>query len=141
MPVSLTNSTDIIANSVSVVQKCSTFQDWNFSRNWFGSFYIRHITEIAQSINNDNNVYHTIINSLATKANWSDVYTRTQTFSQTEINDKLSTQQASITSPTSLTWSSITTDKIISRCFNTSTGYTYLNFKLSNASLWPNKLY
>ena len=89
MPISLTHRTDIIANSVSVVQKNSEHLRLNISRNWFGSFFIGHIPKIAQFINNANNVNNTIINSLATTTNSSDVYTRTQTCSQTETNDKL----------------------------------------------------
>ena len=56
------------------------------------------------------------------------------TFSQTEINDKLSTKQASITSSTS-NFKLYYSKQIISRYFELPTGYTYFKFDVSNASL------
>ena len=111
MPVSLTNSIDIVANSVSLY-------DANQVKNILDLFLnktdaitknigvppetLNTIQKLAESINNDQTFYNTINNKLATKANSADVYTKTDTFSQTQINDKLSSKQASITSTTAL---------------------------------------
>ena len=46
------------------------------------------LQQLAQFINNASNYYNTIINAIATKANSSDVNTKTQTCTQTEINKK-----------------------------------------------------
>ena len=46
---------------------------------------------------------------LAKKANSADVYTRSETYTQNQINSALSGKQASITSTTSLSLGSITT--------------------------------
>ena len=78
---------------------------------------------------------------LATKANSADVYTRSETYTQSQINTALSGKQASITSSTSLSLGSITTtgsttaDKIISRYFEPPTGSTDLNFNISSANI------
>ena len=66
---------------------------------------------------------------------------KTQTYSQTEINDKLSTKQASITSPTTLSSSSITTsesmttNEIVTRYFEPPAGCTDLNFNASSTAV------
>ena len=72
--------------------------------------------------------YNTINNKLASKANSADVYTNLQTFSQTEINNKLSEKQDSITLTSSLTLSAITltrsliVHKIIANYYEPTTG-------------------
>ena len=80
MPVSLTNSIDIIANSVSVVQNYVI-------ANILGIIYqitgltpetLDTLQKLAESINNDNTFYSTINNQLASKAISADVYTQLQ---------------------------------------------------------------
>ena len=132
MPVSLTNSIDIVANSVS-------FYDANQVKNILDLFLqktdaitqiigfppetLNTIQKLAESINNDQTFYNTINNKVDTKANSADVYTKTSTFSQTEIDDKLAAKQASITLSAALSLNSITTsgsttaNKIIARYF------------------------
>ena len=118
MPVSLTNSIDIVANSVSLY-------DANQVKNILDLFLKKTdaITQIigvppetlnttqtlAESMNNGQTFYNAMNNKLNHKANSAYVYTKTLMFSQTEINDKLSTQQDSITSSTTLSLSSIKT--------------------------------
>ena len=108
MPVSLTSSIDIIANSVSVVQKIVNILDTISQISGLAPETLDTLQELAQSINNDNTFYNTINNQLVSKANSADVYTQLQTFSQTEINNKLSEKQDSITLTSSLTLSAIT---------------------------------
>ena len=84
MPVSLTNSIDIVANSVSLY-------DANQVKNILDLFLkktdaitqiigvppetLNTIQKLAESINNDQTFYNTINNKLGTKANSPDVYT------------------------------------------------------------------
>ena len=150
MPVSLTNSIDIVANSVSLY-------DANQVKNILDLFLkktdaitqiigvppetLNTIQKLAESINNDQTFYNTINNKLDTKANSADVYNNFSTFSQTEINALLSAKQASITSTTALSLSSITTsgsmtaNKIITRYFEPPTGSTDLNFNASSTAV------
>ena len=132
MPVPLTNSKDIIANSVSLKDADTVEHIFDIFLNKTDAIQqiigvppetLNTIQKLAESINNDQTFYNTINNKLGTKANSADVYTKTSTFSQTVINYKLSAKQASITSTTSLTLSSITAsgsttaNKIISSFF------------------------
>ena len=99
------------------------------------------LQELAESINNDNTFYNTINNQLASKANSADVYTQLQTFSQTEINNKLSEKQDSITLTSSLTLSAITLtgsmigNKIIASYYEPTTGGTFMNFNISSTAV------
>ena len=99
------------------------------------------IQNLAESINNDQTFYNTINNKLDTKANSADVYTKLSTFSQSEINALLSAKQTSITSATTLSFSSIitsgstTANKIITRYFEPPVGYTDLNFNASSTAV------
>ena len=110
MPVSLPKSIDIIANSVSVVQNNTTVNILDIISQITGLApeTLNTLQELAQSINNDNTFYNTINNQLASKANSADVYTKLQTFSQTEINNMLSEKQDSMTLTSSLTLRAIT---------------------------------
>ena len=92
MPVSLTNNIVIIANSASVVHnnKIVYILDIISHITGLAPETLNTLQELAPSINNDNTFYNTINNQLASKANSADVYTNSQTFSQTEINNKLS---------------------------------------------------
>ena len=111
MPVSLTNSIDIVANSVSVVQNNKIVNRLDIVSQITGLApeTLNTLQKLAESINNDNTFYNTINNQLASKANSADVYTKLSTFSQTEINKLLGAKQASITSTTELSLGSITT--------------------------------
>ena len=87
MPVTLTNSKDIVANSVPLY-------DANQVKNILGLFLkktdaitqiigvppetLNTIQRLAESINNDQTFYNTINNTLNQNANLSDVYTNTQ---------------------------------------------------------------
>ena len=140
MPVSLTNSIDIIANSVSVIQnnKIVHILDIVSQITGLAPQTLNTLQELAESINNDNTFYNTINNQLSTKANSADVYTKLQTFSQTEINNKLSEKQDSITLTSSLTLSAITLtgsmigNKIIASYYEPTTGGTFMNFNISS---------
>ena len=123
MPDSLTNSIDIIANSVSVVQNNTIVNILDIISQITGlaAETFNTLQKLAASINNDNTFYNTINNQMSTKANSVDVSIKIQTCTQTEINALLSTTQASSTSTTALslgfntTSGSITTNKIITR--------------------------
>ena len=141
MPVSLTSSIDIIANSVSVVQKIVNILDTISQISGLAPETLDTLQELAQSINNDNTFYNTINNQLVSKANSADVYTQLQTFSQTEINNKLSEKQDSITLTSSLTLSAITltgsviVNKIIANYYEPTTGGTFMNFNISSTAV------
>ena len=77
MPVSLTNSIDIISNSVSVVQnnKIVNLLDIISQITGLAPETPNTRQELAQSINNDNTFYNTINNKLASKAKSADAYT------------------------------------------------------------------
>ena len=141
--VSLTNSNDIIANSVSIVQdnEIINILDLISQITGLAPATLNTLQELASSINNDNTFYNTINTQLATKANSADVYIRSETYTQSQINTALSGKQASITPSSSLSLGSITTtgsttaDKIISRYFEPPTGSTDLNFNISSANI------
>ena len=129
--VSLTNSNDIIANSVSIVQdnEIVNILDLISQITGLAPATLNTLQKLAASINNDNTFYNSVNSQLALKANSADVSTA------------LSGKQASITSSSSLSLASITTtgsttaDKIISRYFEPPTGSTDLNFNISSANI------
>ena len=129
--VSLTNSNDIIANSVSIVQdnEIVNILDLISRITGLAPSTLDTLQKLAASINNDNTFYNSVNTQLALKANSADVSTA------------LSGKQASITSSSSLSLASITTtgsttaDKIISRFFEPPTGSTDLNFDISSANI------
>ena len=70
MPVSLTNSIDIIANSVSVVQnnKIVHLLDRIYQITGLAPETLNPLQKLAESINNENIFYNTINNQLASKS-------------------------------------------------------------------------
>ena len=141
--VSLTNPNDIIANSVSIVQdnRLVNILELMSQITGLAPATLNTLQEFAASINNDNTFYNTINTQLASKANSADVYTRSPTYTQDQINSALSRKQASITTSTGLSLGSITTsgsttaNKIISRCFEPPSGSTDFNFNISTANI------
>ena len=97
--VSLTNSNDIIANSVSIVQdnEIVNILDLISQITGLAPATLNTLQKLAASINNDNTFYNSVNSQLALKANSADV------------NTALSGKQASITSSSSLSLGSITT--------------------------------
>ena len=98
MPVSLSNSIDIIANYVSIVQdyRVVNILDLISQITGLAPETLNTLQKLAESINNDNTFYNTINNKLTKKANSPDVYTKLQTYTQDQINSSLSEEQASI---------------------------------------------
>ena len=141
--VTLTNSNDIIANSVSIVQdnEIVNILDMITQITGLAPATLNTLQELAASINNDNTFFNTINTQLTTKANSAEVYTRSETYTQSQINSALSGKQDSITSTTGLSLGSITTsgstaaNKIISRFIEPPTGSTDLNFNISSANI------
>ena len=141
--VSLTNSNDIIANSVSIVQdnEIVNILDLISQITGLAPETLNTLQKLAASINNDNTFYNSVNTQLALKANSADLYIRSETYTQNQINSALSGKQASITSSTGLTLGSITTsgsttaNKIISRYFEPPTGITDLNFNISSSNI------
>ena len=118
MPISLTNTIHIVANSVSLYEADTVKNILDLFLKKTDAITqiigvppetLNTIQKLVDSINNDQHFYNTINNKLNQKAKSADVYTKTSTFSQTEINDWLSTKQTSITSSTPLSLNSITT--------------------------------
>ena len=107
----------------SLIVRVNSIEDLVTQLTGFAPETLNTLQELAASINNDETFHNTINTQLAAKANSADVYTRSETYTQSQINTALSGKQASITSSTSLSLGSITTtgsttaDKIISRFF------------------------
>ena len=98
MPVSLSNSLDIIANSVSIIQdnRLVNILDLISQITGLAPETLNTLQELAASINNDQTFHNTINTQLAAKANSADVYTRSETYTQSQINTALSGKQNSI---------------------------------------------
>ena len=84
MPVSLSNSIDIIANSVSIVQdnRLVNILDLISQITGLAPATLNTLQKLAESMNNDNRFYNTINTQLASKANSTDVYTRSVTYTK-----------------------------------------------------------
>ena len=74
--VSLTNSNDIIANSVSIVQdnEIVNILDLISQITGLAPETLNTLQKLAASINNDNTFYNSVNTQLATKANSSELY-------------------------------------------------------------------
>ena len=125
----------------SMIVRVNSIEDLITQLTGFAPETLNTLQELAASINNDETFYNTINTQLAAKANSAEVYTRSETYTQSQINSALSGKQDSITSSSSLSLGSITTtgsttaNKIISRYFEPPTGSTDLNFNISSANI------
>ena len=108
--VSLTNSNDIIANSVSIVQdnEIINILDLISQITGLAPATLNTLQKLAASINNDNTFYNSVNSQLALKANSADVYTRSETYTQSQINTALSAKQNTITITSSITLQALT---------------------------------
>jgi hypothetical protein len=60
------------------------------------------LAKLGEAINNDSNFYQTLITDLSFKANVADTYRKIETFSNTEVNDKMAQAQTQLTSQLAL---------------------------------------
>ncbi len=86
MPVNLTNSTDLIANSISLVDGNQLVDVKDLFLSKLDALQdivglppetLNTLQKLADSINNDSNFYDTLVAELALKANISETYSRT----------------------------------------------------------------
>ena len=81
----------------SLIIRVNSVEDLIIQLTGFAPETLNTLQKLASSINNDNTFYNTINTQLAAKANSAEVYTRSETYTQSQINSALSGKQASIT--------------------------------------------
>jgi hypothetical protein len=107
MIVFLTNSNDLVVNSLSLVEENKIIDVKELFLSKLDSIdsivglapeTLNTLAKLGEAINNDSNFYQTLITDLSFKANVADTYRQIETFSNTEVNDKMAQAQTQLTS-------------------------------------------
>ena len=89
MPLSLNNSKDIVANSISVIQGNRTIDvlETVNAVQGLAPETLNSLEKLATALNNDSNYFQTVSSAIATKADKTTTYTKIET--NTLLDDKV----------------------------------------------------